>query len=96
MLKFSERDTDCSLRVAQKANYNHIIVPVVRQAHSCQLSVKSTGCVIFRVVVLCVALIGRSNMEAHLRTHWRSGAFHLNTGSDYSPLSLCILSASDI
>jgi len=41
-------------------------------------------------------VIGRSNTGAHLRTHWRSAAFHLKYAGDYFPLLLCILSASDI
>jgi hypothetical protein len=32
----------------------------------------------------------------HLRTHWRSAAFHLKYAGDYFPLLLCILSALDI
>ena len=41
-------------------------------------------------------MIGRSNTGTHLRTHWRSAAFHLKYAGDYFPLLLCILSASDI
>ena len=47
---------------------------------------------VFRVAVV----IGRSNTGTHLRTHWRSAAFHLKYAGDYFPLLLCILSASDI
>lgn len=65
---------------------------------NCQREFGNPQALVFRVRfwTLCTVLIGRSNTGTHLRTHWRSAAFHLKYAGDYFPLLLCTLSASDI